>query len=596
MPEMTPDEVLALLTPLFPSNGLSDTQELVLRESWQGKSYQQIAQAFDYDTDYIKGVGSQLWRSLSQSLGKPVTKANLHSVINCYAHESKQGSTQCEIVSKPLTTPDCSSCLKIVIAKKLASIKIINYPKYYGLNTAIDVSFFYGRNTELSTLKHWILEEHCRLIAIVGMVGMGKTALSVKLTHEIKQQFEFVFFYNLNTGLSCTELLTRIFDYFLIDAPLLKSSEKIEVRIFHLIEYLQHHKCLIVFDGFDAIFQDRMLTGNYQNEYEDYRKLLQQLGEINHQSCILITSQKTPQKIAILAGNNLPIRVLKLKGLDFEAGEKTLNLKEIKGTVLDYRKLVTYYSGNPLLLKIAATAIQDIFNYSIAEFIKENQMIFNEIKARLDEQFNHLSELEKKIMYWLTIQNQPVSTIKLLEDLFPPISKPVLLESLESLERRSLIAKKGFGFTQEYLIRAYIQERIIEYFYQDLTLENNQNIPRCCQLFTSLENYRIFHSNASCSVQNYQFYTFVKPLIQKLSVRYNNYKEVGKQLNLILIKLRDRQQLSGYAFENLTHLLFFLNRDLEGFKKITDQHANKIPKAIAQAWPKKIYDRTVGNV
>ena len=88
MPEMTPDEVLALLTPLFSSNGLSDTQELVLRESWQGKSYQQIAQTFEYDTDYIKGVGSRLWRSLSQSLGKPVTKANLHSVINGYAHQT----------------------------------------------------------------------------------------------------------------------------------------------------------------------------------------------------------------------------------------------------------------------------------------------------------------------------------------------------------------------------------------------------------------------------------------------------------------------------------------------------------------------------
>jgi NACHT domain/Pentapeptide repeats (8 copies) len=566
MPEMTPDEVLALLTPLFPSNGLSDTQELVLRESWQRKSYRQIATAFDYDTDYIKVVGSRLWRSLSQILGKPVTKANLHSVINCYAHQSKQGSSQSEIVSKPLATHDCSSCEKKRIAERLELEKIRDYPHSYHLTAAIDVSFFYGRSTELSTLKHWILEEHCRLIAIVGMVGIGKTALSVKLTHEIKQQFEFVFYYNLNTGLSCSELLTEICDYCLINAPLPppKSTEKIEVKILRLIEYLQNHHCLIIFDGFDAIFKDRMLTGHYRNGYEDYRKLLQQLGEINHQSCILITSRETPQKIAVLAGNTLPVRVLKLKGLDFKAGEKTLKLKEIKGTVLDYKKLVTYYSGNPLLLKISAASIQDIFNYSIAEFIKENQIIFNEIKAILNQQFNHLSELEKKIMYWLTIESKPVSSTQLVEDLFPPVSEPALLESLESLQRRSLIQKKSVGFTQEYLIKAYMTERIIEHFYQDLTYENHKDTPRCCSLFFILQNYPIFKITASASVQNYQISAFVKPLIQKLLVRYKSSEDVAEQLNLILIKLREIKIPCGYAAGNLINLLCFLNTDLTG--------------------------------
>ncbi|CAD5933432.1 putative WD repeat-containing protein alr2800 [Planktothrix agardhii] len=59
-----------------------------------------------------------------------------------------------------------------------------------------------------------------------------------------------------------------------------------------------------------------MLTGNYRNGYEEYGQLLQQLGEINHQSCILITSREIPQEIAVLAGNLLPVRVLNLEGLD----------------------------------------------------------------------------------------------------------------------------------------------------------------------------------------------------------------------------------------------------------------------------------------
>jgi len=35
----------------------------------------------DYDHGYIKDVGYELWRSLSQVLGEKVTKNNLHGVL-----------------------------------------------------------------------------------------------------------------------------------------------------------------------------------------------------------------------------------------------------------------------------------------------------------------------------------------------------------------------------------------------------------------------------------------------------------------------------------------------------------------------------------
>jgi thymidylate kinase len=42
------------------------------------------------------------------------------------------------------------------------------------------------RTVELTTLKHWILEEHCRLVTLLGIDGMGKTSLSVKLAEQIQ--------------------------------------------------------------------------------------------------------------------------------------------------------------------------------------------------------------------------------------------------------------------------------------------------------------------------------------------------------------------------------------------------------------------------
>lgn len=57
---------------------------------------------------------------------------------------------------------------------------------------ALDVSLFYGRTTELNTLQQWILQDRCRLVSILGMGGIGKTALSVKFADEIQGQFTHV--------------------------------------------------------------------------------------------------------------------------------------------------------------------------------------------------------------------------------------------------------------------------------------------------------------------------------------------------------------------------------------------------------------------
>ncbi len=54
----------------------------------------------------------------------------------------------------------------------------------------IDVSFFYGRSSELAILEQWIQVEPGRAIAIWGLGGVGKTALAVKVGQQIQGNFD----------------------------------------------------------------------------------------------------------------------------------------------------------------------------------------------------------------------------------------------------------------------------------------------------------------------------------------------------------------------------------------------------------------------
>ncbi|MBD2017194.1 hypothetical protein H6F96_24910 [Microcoleus sp. FACHB-53] len=67
---------------------LNDIQSEVFLQTWAGLSYKEIAEQLGYQHDYIKQVGSQLWRSLSQAFGEPVSKQNIKAVLRHYQQET----------------------------------------------------------------------------------------------------------------------------------------------------------------------------------------------------------------------------------------------------------------------------------------------------------------------------------------------------------------------------------------------------------------------------------------------------------------------------------------------------------------------------
>ena len=202
---MTGEEALKIVDAVLRSTmleqGLNDVQTVVFLESWSGRTYSEITEKIGYDYDYIKQIGSQLWRSLSQVIGEEVSKKNIQTILHRY--QQSQSSTQ-------------------------------------DWGEAIDVSRFYGRQAELQTLATWIGKDNCRFVGIFGLGGIGKTTLSVKLAGQIQSQFEYVIWRSLQQALPLNTLLSEIL-------PILMGSEAtIESSISILMKQLQQKRCLFL--------------------------------------------------------------------------------------------------------------------------------------------------------------------------------------------------------------------------------------------------------------------------------------------------------------------------------------------------------------
>ncbi len=224
-------------------------------------------------------------------------------------------------------------------------------------------------------------------------------------------------------------------------------------------------------DNFDAVLQGGKRAGTYRNGYEDYGELLKCIGEMRHQSCVVLTSREKPQEVAALEGERLPVRTLPLAGLDVVAGQEILQVKGITGSTADTADLVAHYRGNPLALKIAATSVQDMFAGDIARFLMQGTTTFNGIGNLLEQQCDRLSALEETIMYWLALHREPVSLEELQADIVPELSRLKLLEALESLRSRSLIECSPVGFTQQPVVMEYITDNLIEKISEEIVSE-----------------------------------------------------------------------------------------------------------------------------
>lgn len=449
------EAVLSLIDQSISPSYLNPTQEIVLREVWNGKTYSEMAYQHNYDSEYIKSVGCNLWQILSRTFDKQINKSNFVPFM-------RQRITQL-VEEKALQLKDYQV--------QPASDNKINQ-QYFHWTTAPEIKFFEGRAEEINTLELWSKDPDSRCIIVSGMVGSGKTTLVTKFAKKIKNQFDYVIWFSL---LQTPNLATLVNSYLKIisqqnDDQIDPKSLELSFLLSEFINCLKQKKILLVLDDLHCILDVSKTNASYKKDFEEYGRFLRSIISTDHQSLLVTTSSIKPKMLEYYSDNQ--VKILDLQGFGIQATRAIVNSQNnnpVKEEQLLF--LSKSFQSNPQLLNIVKNHLDDFgdFMEDNIEQVLQDLIMIDEISNLLEQELFYLSDLEKEIIYWLAISCSPIS----LEDLSHYVEKSQrklrFVQSINSLIKRSLVIKSDTTYSLMPIMKIYVRRKLVK---QALQSEN----------------------------------------------------------------------------------------------------------------------------
>jgi WD40 repeat protein/transcriptional regulator with XRE-family HTH domain len=418
---------------------------------------------------------------------------------------------------------------------------------------APEVSKLYGREAELATLEQWIFFDRCRVVALLGLGGIGKTSLAVNIARNASAHFDLVLFRSLRNAPRLSFVLDTLIHAVSADPPAL--PESVVDKIALLIQLFRERRCLVVLDNLETILQPGAYVGEYRAGYEEYGLFLQRLGEISHQSCLLLTSREKPAELGAMEGHTAPVRTLALTGLTIDACRAILAEKELSGTAAEFAALTDLYGGNPLALKLVSEPIHEVFSGNLALFLSQGDAFFNGVGKLLSQQFQRSTMIEQVLLYWLAIERDFTTLEALQANAADGLLPRDILVGLESLRRRLLVERHTHppAFSLQPVIMEYVTDQLVERIRHEVL--NGQ--PRL------LRSHAFVQAMAKDYVRQTQEQLIATPLIEQL-VRIKGGAAAVEQL--LLAQLEQWRGVApaeqAYGPGNVVNLLRLLRGNL----------------------------------
>jgi WD40 repeat protein len=496
---------------------LSEVELVAFNGIWLDISYQASSQNSNYETATIKNTASKLLQDISEAVGDRVSKKS------------------------------CKSVLLRIASTNEERVDLADAPT--------DIQPFCGRDAELDKLTGWLTIDRCKLVGILGIGGIGKTALAARLSDEgLGRNFDRAIWRSLREAPPLPQLLGELVQ-FLSEFTEIEVPSGSDRSIARLLYYIQQKRCLIVLDNLESIMESGDYAGNYRQGYADYGRLFHNIGTTRHQSCLLFTSREPPPEIAELAGEDLPVRALYLSGLSNDA--PTLLTKiGLTGSDTQLVEIAERCQGNPLYLRIVANTIVHSFSGQIENFLTANQYTYGKIAYVLQAQLERLSRAEKLIIYHLAIQREPVS-LESLETYLQPVGYAnTVVQTIDSLQQRALIEVTQ---AQRYTLQNVVMEFMTAATIRELVTEISDDD----ELFF-FNSLALYPASSPTYVREIQQRLILQPIVAQIGTKIEQH-QVIERLGQLLSRWRNAGLTPNYAVGNILNLFQILGVDFTGY-------------------------------
>ena len=445
---------------------LDDLQEAILKETLQGRKYAaKVAKDRDCSEGYVRVAAAELWKLLSEVLGEEVSKVNVRAILERAKFYNFSPTINSENVTVNNNVNICQEKARSPTPPQNPQqtptqphIDLGDAPEIFRFFDSLRDSFA-SRTPQLSTLENWIIQQRTRLIALLGISGIGKTTLSLGLINQIKAQFDYVIYRSLRFSPTLEATLTNLLQIF--PQPT-ETPQNIDTKISQLLNHLRNYRCLIVLDDVQMLFCSGQPPGEYKSECENYQLFFKLIAEVSHQSCLMLNSSEKPREIVRLEKAYHPVRSFELGSLGIAAKEilKSEKLSDEE----TWETLIDIYQGNPLWLELTATLILELFGGRVSEFLQCEMPILDEgLQSQLSQQFQRLTPPELAVVTHFANLAEPVAVTYFFNKI--PLSSSEIVNAVRSLRSRFLLdaveEEKITLFSLNPVLKQYVQSRYL---------------------------------------------------------------------------------------------------------------------------------------
>lgn len=352
------------------------------------------------------------------------------------------------------------------------------------IRTDFDDTSFIGRKKEIGEIKEKLNKRNVNILSIIGDGGIGKTAITLKLLKEIKEDFDSQFKIIIWVTLKTTHLNGFEFDE--IEGAI-KNSDQMFLKLEEfiggddprneIIEISKAYKTLFVLDNLETL-----------NTYE----IASFLDELSEYAKILITSR---------IGLGEMEHRYRLKGLSddevIEYFNRLLEINGMKDYFTDFEKkkyAIEDFSSNPLAIKWFVKGIKQGFNPEELASKKNDVVNFC-----MSDVYNKLPSQAKKILDYIVLYSEDMKYSELIYFLNYNSKDYInIRDAINELNKSNFIDNEKWSkkmelslppFAKEYLNNQSLydakskenlkhKQQKLNSFIQNLQIKNNNSSPK----------------------------------------------------------------------------------------------------------------------